>query len=278
MGVQGVVGIGLDEIIEGTREHSCALRCNERGNHASRAVLAAAADLKELKEGHYAALKAHDGFDDLPNFGICGQIVHAACMEQGSHPTVLELSGSVQSETQLGLICAPTQVLMPIMMTWTSPEGEYLGSSFYGYSMETILLATVTATGCSNLKWSAAARDVFALFECRKGPAFFHFGKASCRGQEYGLDLVVCPMESAIDGGEEVCHVRLALKRLGTFTPEVVVVDFKNCYATPTHHDFKQHIFVSGLLVWPKKELLTVLLARIEAKEVFTIEAKLGLF
>ena len=242
-------------------------------------------DLKKLKDVHYDALLAHGSFTDLSKLGKCGKIIHAACLDYESakkDQAVLDLSTSVPNENA-GLLYVPVKVLTPIWVNWASPDGDYVGSSFHGYTAATMLMATVvtTSVGDDGLRWSVAAREVLGLFECRKGPAFFHLGTARCRGQEYGLDLVMSPTESLErmkDEEDEVCNVRLVLKKLGPSTSEVVVIDFKGCYAAPVHHNFEQHVFVSGLLAWPKKELISTLSTCIEKEEAFTVEAKMGLF
>ncbi len=228
---------------------------------------------------------------DLPNFkklqdlGKCGHIIYDACREY----TATKTTGQVASEVYTnvlggrggGLSYSSMQVLMPVWTNWASSEGEYVGSTFQGYTVQTVIVATpmMEAPADGRLRWSVSAREVLGLFQHRRGLAFFHFGTAWCRGQEYGLDLVLCPIESPEKVDEDnVCRVRLVLKQLGTSTSEVVVIDFKNCYASPVHHNFEQHVFVSGLLSWPKKEVMSVLSTCIESKELFTIEATLCLF
>jgi len=238
--------------------------------------------MNELTADHIEALRTHVGAFDLSSTGKCGEIIQAAMMERSaatdSSAAATEPSMECTTTTAAALCyCVPTQVFTPLWTNWCSIEGDYIGSSINGYVFETILMAVPMEQREDCLRWSVPSRDVLALFERRKGPSSIHFGKALCRDREYSLDLASCPMESEGDS-DELCHVRLILKYIGTHTPDVVVVEFHGSCMTPVHHDFKQRTFVSQLLAWPQKDLFAVLKSRVKTGETVVLQAKLGLF
>lgn len=242
---------------------------------AARSVLAVAVETNELTADHLEALRTHVGEFDLSSTGKCGEIIQAAMSERfaSAEPS----RTATEPSTAALCYCVPMQVFTPLWTNWCSLEGEYIGSSINGYLSETVLMSAPMEQREDCLRWSAPSRYVLELFERRKGPASIHFGKALCRNREYSLDIASCPVESEGDS-DELCHVRLILKYIGTHTPDVVVVEFHGSCMTPVHHDFKQRTFVSELLAWPQKDLFAVLKARVETGETVVMEAKLGLF
>ena len=235
-----------------------------------------------IKSLHYEALLTERGLDGLLETGKWGRIIHTACMKYVSSKKDPAMSNPTLDTTQRQkhVIYAPVQVLVPIWENWSSSDGAYTGCFFRSYSMQTFLFAAEPVP-TDVLKWTAPARDVFALFDRRKGPALFHFGKALFGGRAYSLDLLTCCIESADNSGqgqEEVHGVRLVLKQLGASTSGNFIIEFRNCHAAPVHHNFERHFFVSGMLAWHKEELVSSLSACESANSTFTIEACMRLF
>lgn len=238
-----------------------------------------------IKSLHYEALLTGRCLDALLETGKWGRIIHTACMKYGSTKEDRAISNPTLDapQQQKNLVYAPVQVLVPVWDNWSSSDGAYTASCFRGYSVQTLFFAAEPVP-IEVLKWSVAARDVLALFHRRKGPSLFHFGKALFGGRAYSLDLLKCCIESADnsghgqDGQDEVYAVRLVLKQLGASTSGDFVIEFRNCHAAPVHHNFERHFFVSGVLTWHKKELVSSLLACESTNAAFTIEACMRLF